>query len=469
MLTRLEVDGFKNLLGFAVDFGPFTCIAGPNGVGKSNVFDAIRFLSLLADHTLVDAALKVRSSDAETADLLDLFWKEGDRRADSFRIAAEMIVQPEVTDELGQKATAASTYLRYEIRIGYQRESERQRERIGLLSESLDYFIGTEAKERLRFPHSVTKFRRGMVRNTARGATPFIATSGGGVVVHDRGWANSKLNLIAAAPRTVVGATNSIVTPTILAARREMQRWRLLALEPTAMRGTDRLHTDPHITASGEHIPATLYRLAGGTSDNGGDARVYARIASRLSELVPISEVRVQRDDVRQLLALSVRETAGTELPSRSLSDGTLRFLALSVLGEDPESHGVICMEEPENGIHPAKMQAMAVLLRSLAVNPWEAPGPDNPMRQVIVATHSPALVQLQNPDDLLFAVGAKVRGEGGVLTDTLRCRPLTGTWRCTETERGVGLGTLLAYLTTPPGAQVSLADLGMPMRREVG
>lgn len=40
MLTRLEVDGFKNLLDFPVDFGPFNCIAGPNGVGKSNLFDA---------------------------------------------------------------------------------------------------------------------------------------------------------------------------------------------------------------------------------------------------------------------------------------------------------------------------------------------------------------------------------------------------------------------------------------------
>ena len=36
MLTRLEVNGFKNLVDFALDFGPFTCIFGPNGAGKSN-------------------------------------------------------------------------------------------------------------------------------------------------------------------------------------------------------------------------------------------------------------------------------------------------------------------------------------------------------------------------------------------------------------------------------------------------
>ena len=60
MLTRLAVSGFKNLVDVDVSFGPFTCIACANGVGKSNLFDAIGFLSGLADRPLLDAALSVR-------------------------------------------------------------------------------------------------------------------------------------------------------------------------------------------------------------------------------------------------------------------------------------------------------------------------------------------------------------------------------------------------------------------------
>ena len=57
MPTRLKVSGFKNLVDVDIQFGPFTCIAGANGVGKSNLFDAIRFLSALAeDQTLIEAA-----------------------------------------------------------------------------------------------------------------------------------------------------------------------------------------------------------------------------------------------------------------------------------------------------------------------------------------------------------------------------------------------------------------------------
>ena len=102
MLTRLEVDGFKNLVDFSVEFGPFTCMAGPNGAGKSNVFDAIHLLSLLADNTLTEAALSIRGTgDVKSGDIRDLFCSDGSGRVDEFRIAAEMIVKPVVTDDFG--------------------------------------------------------------------------------------------------------------------------------------------------------------------------------------------------------------------------------------------------------------------------------------------------------------------------------------------------------------------------------
>lgn len=78
MLTRLKVSGFKNLVDIDVRFGAFTCIAGVNGVGKSNLFDAIRFLSLLAQCPLTEAALKVRNGST-TADIRSLLHYDGDR------------------------------------------------------------------------------------------------------------------------------------------------------------------------------------------------------------------------------------------------------------------------------------------------------------------------------------------------------------------------------------------------------
>ena len=99
MLTHLRVNGFKNLVDVDVRFGPFTCIAGPNKVGKSNLFDAIRFLGALATGPLIEAAKSVR--EGRTADVRDLFHRVGDRHDVTMRFEVEMIVPRTGQDDLG--------------------------------------------------------------------------------------------------------------------------------------------------------------------------------------------------------------------------------------------------------------------------------------------------------------------------------------------------------------------------------
>src|SRR6266568_1970733 len=99
MLTRLKVSGFKNLVEVDVRFGPFTCIAGMNGVGKSNLFDAIQFLSALADRPLVDAALSVRDEGGRTADVRSLFHRIGDQQMTEMSFEAEMIIPASGLDD----------------------------------------------------------------------------------------------------------------------------------------------------------------------------------------------------------------------------------------------------------------------------------------------------------------------------------------------------------------------------------
>src|ERR1044071_1117559 len=102
MLTRLRVSGFKNLVDVDVHFGPFTCIAGPNGVGKSNLFDAILFLSALTDRTLAEAALSVRNESQRTGDVRNIFHRVTDVYSDQVRFEADMILPMSGLDELGQ-------------------------------------------------------------------------------------------------------------------------------------------------------------------------------------------------------------------------------------------------------------------------------------------------------------------------------------------------------------------------------
>ena len=211
--------------------------------------------------------------------------------------------------------------------------------------------------------------------------------------------------------------------------------------------------------SDGSHLAATLHYLAysasfGDEQPNQADPeRVYSRVANRLASLIrDVREVGVDEDPQRELWTLYAVGPDGTRHPARALSDGTLRFLALAVIDLDPAAQGVICLEEPENGIHPARIPAMLTLLKDIAVDVDLPVGPDNPLRQVIINTHSPAVVSEVNDDSLIFAK----------LIETVRDRQrfsgvqflgLADTWRTTKGDPPtptVPRGDVLVYLEGP-------------------
>ena len=134
-------------------------------------------------------------------------------------------------------------------------------------------------------------------------------------------------------------------------------------------------------------------------------------------------------DDKSQLISLVLTDLQGTKHLAGALSDGTLRFLALAVMEADPKHRSLLCLEEPENGIHPERIPAMVSLLGDLAVDPTEPVGPDNPMRQVIFNTHSPSVVA-EVPDESLLVAHTDLMWVNDSPLQGLRFSPLPSTWR---------------------------------------
>jgi hypothetical protein len=201
-------------------------------------------------------------------------------------------------------------------------------------------------------------------------------------------------------------------------------------------------------------MPAALHSLVTNSSKVNTSGRhtstpdVRAAIARRVSELVDdLREVWVDEDMRRELLTLHARLSDGTDHPARSLSDGTLRFLALAIIEQTPQSGGLYCLEEPENGIHPERISAVLRLLKDIATDTDEpVSDDDNPLRQVIINTHSPAVV-LQVPEDSLV-VAEKVPGNiHGRNVSSLRFAALPGTWRTRVGMDTCPKSNLLSYL----------------------
>ena len=459
MLTRLKVSGFKNLVDVDVRFGPFTCVAGANAVGKSNLFDAIKFLNSLANDTLIDAALSVRDEEGRTANVRSLFHQVGDKYAEEMFFEAEMIIPQEGVDDLGQKAEATITFLRYTVVLAYRvDESLPSLGSLELVREELEHIKLGEAWKHLRFPHKASVWRKSVVQG--RRTAPFISTENqeGNRIVklhQDGGGGRPKSFLVTNLPRTVLSTVNAAESPTALLARRELQSWRLLQLEPSALREPDKFTTPPGLGADGSHLAATLYYLVRSYQHTSHTSReeaatwIYDQIAARLSELIDdVYAVSVDQDERRALLTLQVADYNGTVQPARSLSDGTLRFLALAVLELDPRAGGLVCLEEPENGIHPARIPTMLQLLQDIATDVDNPVGPDNPLRQVIVNTHSPAVV-MQVPDASLLVAELKEVVQDGRRFKGARFSWLPDTWRqdADSSIHPVARGKLLAYL----------------------
>jgi predicted ATPase len=265
----------------------------------------------------------------------------------------------------------------------------------------------------------------------------------------------------------VLSVANAAESPTALLARREMQSWRLLQLEPSSLRRPDEFTAPAKLGSDGSHLAASLDHLARPRKDlkSGEPAgedqalQVYSQVANRLSDLIDdVYEVWVDRDERRELLTLEIKDREGTSHPARALSDGTLRFLALAILELDPETEGLLCLEEPENGIHPERIPAMLRLLQDIATDVNAPVGTDNPLRQVIINTHSPVVVG-QVPEDSLLVAELKETIRYGQRFKRVCFSFLPGTWRAKAEGSVVSRGELLAYLN--PGGHGEAGQSG--------
>lgn len=474
MLTRLKVSGFKNLANVDVRFGPFTCIAGANGVGKSNLFDAIRFLSLTANYPLLEAALRVRDEGGHNSDVRGLFHRVGNRTGPEISFEAEMIVPRQAVDDLGQTGKPAITFLCYTLvmRLRGNGPNGAMTNPLEIVKEELVHIQRGAAHKHLLFPHSVSRWRNGVVVGRRSGAA-FISTGrredGASIIkLHQDAAGRGRAYERAAdtLPRTVLSSATAAESPTALCARREMQSWRLLQLEPTALRQPDEFTAPTHLESNGRHLAANLARLTAKEDPE----RICSQLSNRLSQLIgSVRSLRVDRDEKRELLTIMMTGRDGTELPARALSDGTLRFLALSVLELDPETAGLICMEEPENGIHPDRIPAMLRLLQDIATDPEEPADQSNPLRQVIVNTHSPSVVMAVPDDSILFAEPAKGIDNGMEFTGVeFACLPETWRMEAENKPKSISIGDMMTYLNLAASIRHHRPAQNAPRRRRI-
>jgi predicted ATPase len=129
------------------------------------------------------------------------------------------------------------------------------------------------------------------------------------------------------------------------------------------------------------------------------------------------------------LVDLRVEEENGVSIPASRLSDGTLRWLSLLTVLLHPEPPPLVCIEEPELGLHPDMIQPLAKLLLGASKR-----------MQLIVTTHSSDLIDELSDDPSTVLICHKVGGSSEIkrleseqLSDWLKRYKLGQLWRTGE------------------------------------
>jgi hypothetical protein len=154
------------------------------------------------------------------------------------------------------------------------------------------------------------------------------------------------------------------------------------------------------LAPDGSNLPATLARI------KAKDPIAFQFISHDITSLVSdVLKVNVEKYDPIDEYGIRVTTSDKRTFTAQALSDGTLRLLALATLRNDPQFHGTICIEEPENGVEPLYLNEFARLLHDMATDFADPERADEPLRQVIVTTHSPIFISQPGViDHLLLA-----------------------------------------------------------------
>ena len=125
----------------------------------------------------------------------------------------------------------------------------------------------------------------------------------------------------------------------------------------------------------------------------------FSSIAQRTRDLFPtVRNVRLRTVSNSQK-CLEVELTDGTRVPAAQMSEGLLYFLAYAALPYIAPT-SILLVEEPENGLHPSRIRDVMNILKEISKT-----------TQVLIATHSPLVVNELNGDEVTVVTRDSERG----------------------------------------------------------
>ena len=393
MLKHIRIKGYKSLHDVEVSLSGLGVLFGPNGAGKSNFLDALQLLSKLGTSRTLKEAFEppYRGKPIES-------FTVGERGIRGlieqehlvFSIEADLYLSDAVIEfvnkqirETRRPSGVSSAGKREGGLIEVRERNLRYRVEVEMLPKSGVLRVTDEYLAALNSKGEPTGKRK-----------PFIERQGEKIhlrlegqahpTYHDRYLDHTILSKPHYAPHY----------PHLVATHRELESWLFFYFEPRErMRAVNPIKEVRRIGLMGEDLAAFLRTL------KAIEPLQFKALEKALHALLPnIDAIEVDVNDVGEVELRLIE--SGVAIPARVLSEGTLRILGLLALAGAKEGPSLVGFEEPENGIHPRRIQLIADLLKTRTASEHT---------QYIVTTHSPLLPNLL-PDESLLVVRSSKR-----------------------------------------------------------
>lgn len=384
MITKVEALRYRCLRYVNQRLLKVNAFVGPNASGKSTFLDVIAFLG---DLVREGPAAAVAS---RTDNVMDLFWQ---RSGPAFELAIEAAI-PGALRKIGDEE--AFDTVRYEVRFGFLDDSGSTTSEFGILGERLYFKVDADPgpQKRLLFPELVADgsvyYAQTRLPRAMRGV---IHKKHGH---HDNYYSEQTENRAGGwLPSFRFGPQKSALGnlpddgtrfPVSTWLREFLsQDIQQIVLDSRAVRKYSPPGQDKKFLRDGSNLPWVIDNL------RRENPQVYQDWMSQVQVALPeIDAIDIQEREDTKHKFLVVKYKNGITVPSWVVSDGTLRFLALTLLAYLQDSSGTYLIEEPENGIHPT---AIGYLLEAFSAIEHG---------QLLLATHSPVAVGKLDRESLL-------------------------------------------------------------------
>ena len=389
MITSLRLVNFKNFADETLRLGPFTVIVGANASGKSNIRDAFRFLHGVGRSYSLGEILGGKYGDGGYVE-----WT-GIRGAPNEVVRFQPLYPNQLsTFSIQLEAVVRDKPFKFSIRVEYNPTS--------------GFILSGEGLE----------VASDIVYETTLSEEPSIT-------ITSEHFGSRGINYSRSEPvvKQMVRHSAAEVFDACLDLLSLLGRMRFMELSPERMRAPS-LPGARSLGDFGQNLPTVLEGIC-------SDPARKCNLMSWLRELTPmdIRDFTFPRDPSDKI-HLHVIETNGRTVSASSISDGTLRFVAMlaALFGDNPE--GIYFFEEIDTGIHPNRLWLLVELIERQTAKGGI---------QVITTTHSP---------DMLNFISDKTFENTSVVsrledTDDSIIRPVGKLPNAKKLRKSYGLGRL--------------------------